>query len=62
LVPSINTLFSKQSHCINCGGIRPFYFSLTGQQCNFIYNPYAGTDFSSQMNAYLLEVSYSAPF
>ncbi|MGC1507416.1 OmpP1/FadL family transporter [Ketobacter sp.] len=29
---------------------------------NFIYNPYAGTDFSSQMNAYLLEVSYSAPF
>jgi len=29
---------------------------------NFIYNPYAGTDFSSEVNAYLLEMSYSAPF
>lgn len=32
LVPSIYALFSRQSHCINCGGIRPLYFSLTGQQ------------------------------
>lgn len=32
LIPSINTVFSRQSHCINCGGIRPLYFSLTGQQ------------------------------
>lgn len=29
---------------------------------NFIYNSYAGTDFSSSMNAYLFELSYTAPF
>ncbi|MBA56731.1 MAG: aromatic hydrocarbon degradation protein [Pseudomonadales bacterium] len=29
---------------------------------NFIYNPYAGTDFSSSAQAYLFELSYTAPF
>lgn len=29
---------------------------------NFIYNPYAGTEFSSEATAYLLELSYTAPF
>ena len=29
---------------------------------NFIYNPYAGTDFSSSAKAYLFELSYTAPF
>ncbi len=29
---------------------------------NFIYNPYAGTDFSSSAAAYLFELSYTAPF
>lgn len=29
---------------------------------NFIYNPYAGTDFKSNMTAYLVEFSYSAHF
>lgn len=29
---------------------------------NFIYNPYAGTDFSSQVEAFLLEFSLLAPF
>ncbi|MCG8313753.1 MAG: outer membrane protein transport protein [Pseudomonadales bacterium] len=29
---------------------------------NFIYNPYAGTDFKSNMNAYLVELSYTASF
>lgn len=29
---------------------------------NFIYNPYAGTDFRSAMEAYLVEVSYTANF
>lgn len=29
---------------------------------NFIYNPYAGTAFSSEATAYLLELSYTAPF
>lgn len=29
---------------------------------NFIYNPYAGTDFKSRANAYLMELSVQAPF
>lgn len=29
---------------------------------NFIYNPYAGTDYASEVNAYLLEMSFTAPF
>jgi long-subunit fatty acid transport protein len=29
---------------------------------NFIYNPYAGTAFSSEASAYLFELSYTAPF
>ena len=29
---------------------------------NFIYNPYAGTEFSSSATAYLFELSYTAPF
>jgi len=29
---------------------------------NFIYNPYAGTEFSSEATAYLLELSYTASF
>ena len=36
LISPINTVFSRQSHCINCGEIRPFYFSLTGQQCGIV--------------------------
>ena len=31
------------------------------QANNFLYNPYAGTDFQSEVNAYLIELSYSAP-
>lgn len=30
LIPSFNTVFSRQSHCINCCGVRPFLFLLNG--------------------------------
>jgi hypothetical protein len=32
LINPINAGFSRQSHCINCAGIRLIYFSLTGRQ------------------------------
>ncbi len=34
----------------------------TDQANNFIYNPYAGTDFSSQVQGILLEMSYTSAF
>ena len=41
LISPINTVFSRQSHCINCAEIRPLYFFLTGQQWDFVLAPNA---------------------
>tara|TARA_B110000503_G_scaffold10172_4_gene13752 strand:- start:20590 stop:22572 length:1983 start_codon:yes stop_codon:yes gene_type:complete len=52
LVSSINTLFFRQSDCINCGEIRLLDFSLTGQQRNRIVNNSVNGTYILGLSAY----------